>query len=302
MNINKICIVLMILVAFIGIIGANSSNMVYGAGEQWIKPTNTSVYMTNFYVTIHTTLKNNANYPQYFKISQTYTDDLDSPIQWKIWDYGGSEPMLDSVSPKDYGWEIQPGKTKKVSFTLLAVNNDSNTPLIFNILNKGAVENTYWPYVDDPGLYTSWFEPNEIEMLDPTLDLKYWKGDFSFYLVNVDSQTVSGIIRAPIVPLDSELTASNPKATYIDHDEVLSGNVAAWDVTLGAGNDKKYDYTYVWSPSSASSGIGTYSASIPKTSKASTSPVSTKQTGVPYLPFVVGGILTAGGLVYARLR
>ncbi|MGB9979226.1 hypothetical protein [Methanobacterium sp.] len=313
MNINKMCIVLMVFIAVIGIIGSNStSNAVYGA-ETWVKPENTSVYMTNFYVTIHATIKNNENHVQYFKISQTYTDSLDSPINWQITSKPGAVKMVDSVSPElngDWGWKIQPGQTKTVCFTLLAVSsNNTGQAARFNILNKGSVANKYWPIIPDPGLYTSWFQPNEIEILNPSLDLKYWKGQFSFVLLNYDSHSVSGIIRAPIVPTDSKLVASSPKATFLDNDIVMNGKVAAWDVTLGPdGSDTGagfYKYTYVWPYSgSSSSGIGKYSStSIPTANAASdNSSASTKNTGIPYFPFVIGGILAAGGLAYARLR
>ena len=312
MNINRICIVLMVLVTFIGIIGSNScNNSVYGA-ETWVKPENTSVYMTNFYVNIHATIKNNKDHVEYFKISQTYTDDLDSPIKWKVIPgsiYPPASKMIDTVNAGlggDLGWKIQPGQTKTVCFTLLAVNsNNTNHALIFNILNKGAVENTYWPLIPDPGLYTSWFQPNEIELLNPSLDLKSWRGQFGFKLENHDSDTVSGIIRAPIVPTDSKLIYSNPKATFKDNDLVMNGKVAAWDVTLGGGATKQYAYTYLWSSSgSSSSGAGKYTSASVQTANAASTPssASTKNTGIPYLPFAIGGILAAGGLAYARLR
>ena len=307
MKINRKYIMLMVLIAFIGIIGANlNNNEVYGA-EKWIKYNQSNVYMTDLYATVHVTIKNNNNHVEYFKISQTYTDDLDTPISWKIISKPGAVQMVDAVSPDldgDYGWKIQPGQTKTVSFTLEAVNSSTMSPLIFYLYNKGAVENTYWPLIPDPGLATSWFQPNEIETLNPDLDLKYWKGSFSFDLLNINSESVSGIVRAPIVPLDSKLIASDPKATFIDDDMVYNGNVAAWDVTLGGEGARHYTYTYLWSSSSSSSsGTEKYSSSIPSTSAASTnSATSTKDTGVPYLPFAIGGILAAGGLAYARLR
>ncbi len=306
MEIDKICMILIALVIFVGIIGFNSNNMAYGA-EKDIKPTSVSVNMTYFYATIHVHIKNNNNHVQYFKISQTYTDHLTSPINWKIVDYGGSEPMIDSVSSTgDWGWPIEKGQTKEVTFRLLAVDA-SGAPLKFNIGNQEAVANTYWPLIPDPGLYPSWFQPNEIEMLNPSLDLKYWRGDFSFYLVNGETHDVSGIIRAPIVPINSKLVSSNPKITFSDNDMVLGGKVAAWDVTLGPrGTDrgsKKYIYAYVWPASSSSSGTGTFnSPSVSSASTTSKAPISAKETGVPYIPFVVGGILVAGGLAYARLR
>ncbi len=309
MNINKLCIVLMIFVAFIGIIGSNSSNnAVYGA-ETWVKYNNSNVYMTNFFVTIHATIKNDKDHVQYFKISQTYSK-VDPTMNWKIVSHPGAERMIDPVSPElggDWGWSIKAGETKKVKFTLEAVNGTSWNPLRFYIYNPSAVENTYWPLIPDPGLYSSWFQPNEIETLNPSLDLKYWQGDFSFDLYNNEDCSVSGIIRAPIVPLDSKLTYSKPKATFKDTDLVLNGKVAAWDVTLGkygsSTDSKEYYYTYVWPSGSASSSTGKYSNSIPTTNAASANTATPfKDTGVPYLPFVIGGILAAGGLAYARLR
>ena len=308
MNIDKICIVLMVSVAFIGIMGANlGNNTVYGA-EKEITPTHVSVYMTNIYATIHVYIKNNNDHVQYFKISQTYTDHLVNPLSWRVISYNPTPlHMIDSVNPSgDLGWKVQPGQTKEVKFTLLAINS-SGAPLKVYITDQKSVANTYWPLIPDPGLYSSWFQPNEIEILNTNLDLRYWKGCFSFDLKNSETHSVAGIIRAPIVPTDSKLVSSTPHATFGDTDMVMGTKDASWDVTLGPkGTDqgsKHYEYQYVWPSSSASSSTGKYSNSIPTANAASTtSPVSTKQTGVPYLPFVVGGILAAGGLAYARFR
>ena len=128
--------------------------------------------------------------------------------------------------------KYNPGETKDVSFKLKQSEPFNDHTVTF-IVNAGAQPNKYWPLIPDPGIYSSWFQPNEIEMLNPDLDLKYWKGTFSFLLTNHDSHTVSGIIRAPIVPTDSKLTYSNPKATFTDKDLVMNGKIAAWDVTLG---------------------------------------------------------------------
>jgi hypothetical protein len=230
---------------------------------------------------------------------------LNGTINWRIVDTDpDAVKMIDAVSPElggDWGWPIAAGETKTVSFTLRAVENTTEDPLIFVILNKAAQSNTYWPLIPDPGIYASWFQPNEIEMLNPNLDLRYWKGVFSFLLVNYDSQSVSGIIRAPVVPTDSKLIYSNPKATFTDKDLVLNGKIAAWDVTMGAGASERFAYTYEWpSTSSSSSGTGKSSVHIPKSSAASTSSVPTKETGLPYGLFVIGGVLAAGGLAYAR--
>lgn len=315
MNIDKICIVLIVFVAFMGIIGANTNNnAVYGTGT-WVKYNQSNVGLSNLVATITVTIKNKGNHVEYFKISNVYQGSLasNSTIKWIVYDTNPSaSKMVDAVSPElggDWGWKIQPGQTKTVSFTVYAIGamgvdtNGASDPTY--IVNEGATDNTYWPIIPDPGLDASWFQPNEIEMLNPNLDLKSWKGTFHFKLTNFDDNRVSGIIRAPVVPTDSKLTYSSPKATFKDKDLVMDGSIAAWDVTLGAYCSKWYTYTYLWPlSSSSSSGTGKYSsASVPTTSAASkSSAASTKDTGVPYFPFVIGGILAAGGLLYARLR
>lgn len=305
MDLNRICVALMFLAVFIGIACGNITNntTAYGA-ETWIAPTNVSVYMTDLYATIHVKIKNNNNHVQYFKISQTYNanGNLNGTINWIITDKPGAVKMIDSVTPQlggDWGWPIAAGETKTVTFQLKAVENGTEDPYIFVILNQAAIQNTYWPLIPDPGLYASWFQPNEIEILNPSLDLKYWKGTFSFALDSYDSHSVSGIIRAPIVPTDSKLIYSDPKATFTDKDLVINGKIAAWDVTLNPGQRKNYVYIYEWPSSSSSSSTGKSSVYIPKSSAASTS-VPTKETGLPYGLFIIGGALAAGGLVYAR--
>ena len=54
---------------------------------------------------------------------------------------------------------------------------------------------------------------------------------------------VEGLIRAPIVPINSVLTASNPTVDFIDT-ENPTAQTAAWDVTLFPGQTKSYSYTY----------------------------------------------------------
>jgi hypothetical protein len=214
--------------------------------------------------------------------------------------------MVDAVSPElggDWGWKIQPGETKTVKFKLRAVSNSTHQPLTFAILNDASQPNNYWPIIPDPGLYSSWFWPNEIEMLNTNLDLQYWRGKFCLSLINTDNHAVSGIIRAPIVPLNSKLVYSNPKTTFIDNELIFDGNIAAWDVYLPAGGHKGITYIYVWpiSNSGSSSTTGTFSSSVPQTSAAETPTVPTKETGVPYGLFVVGGIIAAGGVIYSRI-
>ena len=305
MDLNKTVIVLIVLAAFIGIVCGNitNNNAAYGA-ETWIKSNETYVHMSGLTATITVKIKNNKDHVQYFKISNVYTGSLvdNSTIKWVIdWTNPQAVKMVDAVSPElggDYGWKINPGETKTVSFKLNAVGAMGEIPSY--ILNSGAVDNKYWPLLPDPGIYSSWFQPNEIEMLNPDLDLKTWKGTFTFLLTNHDSHTVSGIIRAPVVPTDSKLTYSNPKATFTDKDLVMNGGIASWDVTIGAGSGKWFTYTYEWPSISSSSGTEKASSSIPKTSAASTPSVPNKETGLPYGLFVIGGVLAAGGLAYAR--
>lgn len=305
MNLNKAYIILMILIACIGIGCSNltDENVAYGA-ETWIKANQTYVFMSGLTATITVKIKNDMDHVQYFKISQIYKGSLadNNTIKWVIaWTDPPALKMVDAVSPDlggDYGWKIQPGETKTVSFKVNAVGPMGEIPTY--IYNTGALENSYWPLIPDPGIMASWFQPNEIEILNPSLDLRSWKGTFTFLLTNHDSHSVSGIIRGPVIPTDSKLTYSNPKVTFTDKNLVLNGAIASWDVTLGAGAGEWFTYTYEWPADSSSSGTGKASSTIPKTSAASTTPVPTKETGLPYGLFVIGGILAAGGLIYAR--
>ena len=315
MNINKICVALMVLVAFIGIIGSNSdNNAVYGA-ETWIKYNQTNVGLSNLVATITVTIKNKGSHVEYFKISNVYQGNLvdDSKIKWVVYDTNPSAvKMVDAVSPElggDWGWKVQPGQTKTVSFTVYALGamgvypNGASDPTV--IANKDASDKTYWPILPDPGIDASWFQPNEIEMLNPNLDLKSWKGTFTFKLTNLRNYRVSGIIRAPVVPTDSKLVYSDPQATFKDKDLALGGSVASWDVTLGKLGTEWFTYTYYWPyAGSSSSGTGKYSSVVVPTASAASdnASTSTKNTGIPYFPFIIGGILAAGGLAYARLR
>lgn len=309
MDLSKICIGLIVLLAFLGVAS--------GAGTTWITANETSVGLSNLAATITLTIKNSGDHVEYFKISNVYTGSLvdNSTIQWVI---DSTDPkavkMVDAVNPQlggDWGWKVQPGETKTVTFTVHAVGlmgvdpTDSSISIPTVISNANAVDNIYWPIIPDPGLFASWFQPNEIEMLNPNLDLKSWKGTFHFKLTADSrlSNPVSGIIRAPVVPTDSKLIASDPKATFTDKDLVMNGKIAAWDVTMDPGATKWFSYTYLWPAGSSSSSTGKFKSPATTTSAASkTSPLSTKETGIPYGLFLVGGILTAGGLAYARLR
>ncbi len=309
MNITKIGIVLIILVVSIGIAGISSNNNTAYGADKWVQFNQSNVGITNLEVTVHLTIKNNENHIEYFKISNVYTGANAADNQTIQWVVTNTNPeaskMIDAVNPQldgDWGWKINPGETKKVSFTMHAVGFMGLIPGYMS--NAGAVDNIYWSIIPDPGLYASWFQPNEIEMLNPNLDLKSWTGKFSFDLVTRPglNSSVSGILRAPIVPLDSKITGSNPKIAFKDRDLVLNGAIAAWDVTISPGETPHYWYSYAWPASSSSSSTGIFKSSIPSASAASKSPVSTKETGVPYIPFVIGGILVASGLAYAGFK
>jgi hypothetical protein len=322
MDLNKICVGLMVLVTVLGITCVTDQNAAYGidvwsggssniwsgetSSESWIKENASSVGMRHLTATIHVHIKNNNDQVQYFKISQKYTGTLTNSINWTV---SGSCPsakkMVDSVSPElggDWGWKINPGETKEVTFKVSAYGLFGAYPGY--ISNEAAEENTYWALIPDPGLFSSWFWPNEIEMLNPNLDLQYWKGTFSFYLTNYDSHTVSGIVRGPIIPVNSKLVSASPSSnSFIDKDIYLNSNTVAWDTTIGPGKTQYYKYVYVWpsSSSSSSSDTGTYSSTIPKTTAAKkTTSLPTEETGLPYSLFIVGGIIAAGGVVYAR--
>ncbi|MBI5680229.1 MAG: hypothetical protein HZC47_04975 [Methanobacterium sp.] len=315
MDINKLCVGIIILLTFGVICGITANNnAVYGVdqwwqnnnAEAWIQANDSSVYFSGLTATIHVRIKNNADHIQYFKISNVYTGSLveGSTIQWIIdWTSPPAVKMVDAVSPElggDMGWKINPGETKDIAFKLHAVGPMGDIPSY--IFNAGAVPNTYWPLIPDPGMMNSFFIPNEIEYLNPNLDLQHWKGTFSFLLTNVKTCRVHGIVRAPIVPTDSKLTYSNPRITFIE--KKLLMDIASWDVNLGAGASAWFTYTYEWPSGSSSSTTGTFSSpstSVPKTSATTkTSSVPTPETGVPYGLFVIGGVLAAGGLIYAR--
>lgn len=310
MDLNKICVGLMVLVAVLGIFGGTitDQDVAYGANETWVKEQQSSAYISGLTATIHIHIKNNAKHVQYFKISQNYSagGQLNESLPWIVeWtDPQASKMIKTTTAPEyfgDWGWKINPGETKEVTFKIDAVGKLGLIPSY--ISNADSVDNIYWPLLNEPGLYSSWFWPNEIETLNPTLDLKYWKGTFDFNLRNYDYATVSGIVRGPIIPINSKLASATPKAnSFSDRDIYLNTNTVAWDVTLASGAAQHFQYVYVWpDPNSNSSGTGTYSYNIPKSTAAATNTtVPTEETGLPYSLFIVGGIIAAGGVVYAR--
>ncbi len=132
-----------------------------------------------------------------------------------------------------------------------------------HFIYKGKdTNNTFWPIINDPGLTATWFLPNEIEYLNPNLELELWQGHFFFFLKNMETSgpRVEGNVRAPIVPINSVLTASNPTVDFIDN-ENPSAQTAAWDVTLFPGQTKSYSYTYQWPTGTTVTPANTQSAS-----------------------------------------
>lgn len=308
MDLNKICIGIIVLMAILGISCSDitDQNMVYGANETWVKEQQSSAYISGLTATIHVHIKNNGKNVQYFKISQNYTGTLNESVPWIVdWTSPSASKMIKSMSPElggDWGWKINPGETKEVTFKIHAIGRLGEIPSY--ISNAEAVDNIYWPLLNEPGLFASWFWPNEIETLNPTLDMKYWKGTFDFNLVNYGYTTVSGIIRGPIIPTNSKLVSATPKSnSFNDKNIYLNTNTVAWDVTIAPGeaNAQHFQYVYEWpDPNSNTSSTGTYMYNIPKTAASTTSSIPTAETGLPYSLFIVGGIIAVGGVVYAR--
>lgn len=313
MNINKLFTVVIFLVLCTSISSSWAVDDISKDQQTWVSEQNSEVKFTYLESTITVTIKNNNDHVEYFKISQKYTGTLDtttgSPIYWNVvWTDPCALKMIKyqpDVDEDDLGWKIQPGETKTVSFKVTSTNFGAVNPNSY--IRQPGANNTFWPLLNEPGLQASWFIPNEIEYLNPSLDLISWKGHFCFWIKNTDTTRpkVSGIVRAPIVPIDSKLTYSNPQVTYTDK-EVPWANTAAWDVVLYPGQSKHYSYTYQWPGTSSSSTTskGTSAAaasSIPTTAAVTANAtVPTSQTGVPFGLFVVGAIIIAGGVTYAK--
>lgn len=315
MNINRLFMALiLLLVTFSFSLTSSATSWDTSSQDQqaWVGEQDAEAQFTYLEATITAKIKNTNDHVEYFKISQKYTGTLDttagSAITWEIlWTNPCALKMIKymaDIDTDDLGWKIQPGETKTVSFKLRAY--PSPTSSYPNYIRQPGMNNTFWPLLNEPGLQASWFLPNEIEYLNPSLDLVSWKGHFCFWIKNFDytRPKVSGIVRAPIVPIDSKLTYSNPKVTYIDK-EVSWADTAAWDVLLYPGQSKHFSYTYQWpktSSSSYSGSAGSASYDIPTTAAASTnaSVPTTSETGVPFALFVVGAIVIAGGVTYAK--
>ncbi|NYB51042.1 MAG: hypothetical protein HVN35_00510 [Methanobacteriaceae archaeon] len=312
MNLNKLNLTVIALIALILFTVISSSwawDDPFKDQQAWVQEQSSEVFFTYLQAIITVTIKNNNDHVEYFKISQRYQGTLDpaTPIYWQIaWTDPCALKMIkfmNDVDEDDLGWKIQAGETKTVSFKLVAY--PTPTAEYPNYIRQPGINNTFWPLLNEPGLQASWFLPNEIEYLNPSLKLESWKGQFCFWIKNNDTTRpkVSGIVRAPIVPIDSNLTYSNPQVTYIDK-QLSWANTAAWDVVLYPGQSKHFSYTYQWPAGSSSTykgSAGSSSYNIPTTAAAATNAtIPTSETGVPFALFVVGAVIIAGGVSYAK--
>ncbi len=301
-NLDKLCAALVVLFIVLGFSSSVAADTFSDNNDQaaWIQENSSSLLFTYLESNIHVIIKNNNDHAEFFKISQQYTGDgtVSPSINWKVVSSPGAVKMAKNInSDGDLGWEIDAGQTRDISFKLVS----NSTP--FYIVMGGSSNNTFWPIINEPGLMASWFLPNEIEYLNPNLDLQLWQGRFCFWLKNVQSTgpRVEGIVRAPIVPIDSNLTASSPTVDFISQMNP-SAQTAAWDVTLYPGQTKHYSYTYQWPSGTTVTPVNRQSSDQFKPESTAKTPVSvpTKSTGVPYGLFILGGVVIAGGIVYAR--
>jgi hypothetical protein len=304
---------LIVLCVVLGI----SSTVAATSNDQaaWIQANDSTLKFTFLEATIHVVIKNNNNHAEFFKISQVYSGDgTVSPVMdWKV--ISTNPPaikMINSINPGgDLGWEIDSGQTRAVTFTMV----ETNPPPPFFIQMGGSTANQFWPIVNDQGLTSTWFLPNEINFLNPNLDLQLWQGHFFFFLKNTQSTgpRVEGNVRAPIVPINSFLTASNPTVDFISQENPAAQS-AAWDVTLFPGQQKSYSYTYQWpngtsvtpantqSPSSRINSGSLTNTGLGDPNNSTSDPVSvpTKDTGVPFGLFIIGAIVVVAGIVFAK--
>jgi hypothetical protein len=310
-NFDKLSIALIVLTIILGLSSSAYAITFADSNDQqaWIQSNSSTLQFTYLEANIHLKIHNNNDHAEFFKISQQYTGDgtvtvtgtNSSAIEWKI--MSTTPPavrMINSINPAgDLGWEVGAGQTKEVWFKLV----ESSPPTPF-FIQTGSGNNTFWPTINDPGLTATWFLPNEIEYLNPNLKLELWQGRFCFILKNLVSSgpRVEGTVRAPIVPIDSVLTASNPTVDFIST-ENPSAQTAAWTVSLNPLESKHYSYTYQWPNGTSVTPVhqqSTANINVPSTAKNSTT-VPTKNTGVPWGLFLIGGIVIAAGIIYAKV-
>jgi hypothetical protein len=310
MVLNRVNILYATLAFLFVVLGVLSTIATDAASDQaaWIQSNNSTLAFTYLQATIHVVIKNTNNHAEFFKISQLYSGDgtVTPNIGWNVI---STDPtaigMVNKLNPGgDLGWEVDSGQTRAVTFTMVA------TPVPFTIEREG-IDNTFWPVINDPGLTATWFMPDEINMLNPNLQLELWQGHFFFFLKNMQTSgpRVEGNVRAPVVPINSALTYSNPTVDWIDS-EFPQAKTAAWDVTLYPGQTKSYSYTYQWPSGNTVTPANTQSLSsrinslpLPDpTSDPSSDPLTipTKNTGLPYGLLIIGAIVVLAGIGYAR--
>jgi hypothetical protein len=310
MVLNRVNILYAALAVFFVVLGISSILAADAASDQeaWIQSSTSTLAFTYLQATIHVVIKNNNNHAEFFKISQLYSGDgtVNPNIGWKVI---STDPtairMVNVVNPGgDLGWEVDSGQTRAVTFTMVA------TGLPFTIERMSGMNNTFWPVINDPGLTATWFMPDEINVLNPNLQLELWQGHFFFFLKNMETSgpRVEGNVRAPMVPINSALTASNPTIDWID-DELPQAQTAAWDVTLNPGQTKSYSYTYQWPSGKTVTPANTQSPSsrinslpLPDPSDPSSDPLTipTKNTGLPYGLLIIGIIVVLAGIGYSK--
>jgi hypothetical protein len=313
MNLSKNTII--IIISLFAIIGAftfaDSLSTVSADNSTWIAYNTSNVGLAGLVATITVTIKNTGSIPEYFKISQIYTGSLlNGTINWTVTNHPGAQEMIDNVnsaSGPDWGWQIAPGQTKTVSFTVTA--NGAMGDIPYYITNANAVPNTYDFLIPDMGLAASWFQPDEIQTLNPNLQLKSWCGTFNFIAINGADYPVSGMIRGPIIPTDSKLIASDPTA-FQDTGLVAGTGVAAWNITLGKfdgdidpSDSESFKYTYEWPLPNNGSVLGTGSsvfAAAGNPTNNTTTTVPNQNTGIPLGLFGLAAAMVGAGVAYAK--
>lgn len=331
MNITRICTILIVSLllvstfsAFNPIFGVNdpsSPDVANTKSQSWLSENvpETSFLMYGLTAQIWVTVKNSEDHVQYFKISENYQGSLSdsgndsNSIHWAI---RGTKPTAVKMvktsvkhsDPDDYGWAIPADSKKSVYFKLKATfpMGSGYYPSATYIAPAESEQDngTYWPLQNEPGLWFSWFSPDELHVLNPSLDVVSWTGKFNFKVRNKAEQKVSGIVRAPIVPVDSELIAQSPsKGKFIDDESALSTQTAAWDVTLGANKEQSFSYTYKYPYKKDQVGPEKKSTKVKTENKAKkNTKVPTQKTGLPLGLLAIGALAAVGGVGYARFK
>jgi hypothetical protein len=300
MDIVKIGIALIVIFAFMGFSWGD---------EAWIKESSSNLGMTQLTAVIHIHIKNTNSHMEFFKISQQYFQ-VSPTLNWTVdWTDPPAIRMAKNVNPElggDLGWEIEAGQTREITFKLRANGGLGSIPGYITL--NSSTSNQFWPLIPEPGLAASWFLPNEIEYLNPNLDLQLWQGKFTFLLTNHNTNypRVEGLVRAPIIPINSQLISSSPSVDYVDS-QASFAKTAVWDVTLYPGQSRYYTYTYQWPSTSSATSVSSVASpvsTIPTTiaNSRTTTPVSvpTKDTGVPYGLLGVAVLIIAVGVVYVK--